>query len=113
MICVSPVVTKKLKFCIDCSEFFVEHKEYKCKLFYNVDVITGRRSYYSCNTAEQNASLCGEDARFFFPNSSFGRIAEYRHHQTKQLRSSFQLQTFMNVVVVQEVWQCHTSCQAF
>jgi hypothetical protein len=71
MIRVTPFFTKKIKFCADCSEFFVEKREYKCKLFYNVDVITGRRTYYSCHTARQNASLCGEDARFFFLNSSF------------------------------------------
>jgi len=72
MVRVSPLVNPNMKFCINCAEFFTDKNEYKCRLFYNLDIITGRKTFYSCNTARQNSSLCGEDARFFFPNSSFG-----------------------------------------
>jgi hypothetical protein len=42
-------------------------------------------------------------------NSFQGVVAT---NKTSRCRPSFKLQTFMNAVV-QEVWQCHTSCQAF
>lgn len=74
MIRVTPLSAKTNKYCINCSEHFVENKEYKCRLFYNLDIITGRRNFYTCNMSRKNDSLCGEEARHFFPNSSFGSV---------------------------------------
>lgn len=70
MINVNPINSKNIKFCCNCAELFVQNKEYKCRLFYNLDVISGRKYFYTCDMARANNSLCGEDAKYFYYSNS-------------------------------------------
>ena len=49
--------------CKNCNH--VDMETMRCKLFGNVDVVTGERMYWTTNMVRQNSSLCGEQGRFF------------------------------------------------
>lgn len=61
-----------LPICKNCNNIHIESNS--CKLFGNINLVTGEKTYMICSLARQNSTLCGTDARFYIryiPFSSF------------------------------------------
>lgn len=71
LIKIEPSFCKNIKYCANCIESFSDNNEYKCKLFYNLDIITGQKYFYTCKTARMQKNLCGLDAKYYFYNTIF------------------------------------------
>jgi len=74
LIQINPLFTQTIKICANCRESFLDNKEYKCRLFYQFNIINGEAFYSTCKTARMDEEKCGLRALHFFPNSSFGTI---------------------------------------
>lgn len=60
------------KICANCQESFVsKDSEYKCKLFYNINIINGEKYYYTCKKSRMNNKLCGIEAKYYYYKSIF------------------------------------------
>lgn len=49
------------KICQNCDNVEGKH----CKLFGNVDLISGKRYFLSCEITRQNETMCGVEGKFF------------------------------------------------
>jgi len=56
--------TKKL--CRDCRHFIANNEE--CRIFGDVNIVTGKESYDYANTARRNENKCGDVAKAFEEN---------------------------------------------
>jgi len=69
LIFVKPSFCDTIKFCANCKESVLENQEYKCRLFYNMDVVTGKKFLYPCKTARYNDTMCGIGAKYYYYHS--------------------------------------------
>lgn len=53
--------------CKNCKNIDGEH----CKLFGNIDLISGKKSYLSCKITRQNETMCGIKGKFYTKYISF------------------------------------------
>jgi hypothetical protein len=69
----SPTQTNPPPLCVNCKHFIPydlfcgSHRaEYgNCRLFYNVDVVTGEKSYEFASIARSTKTMCGTNATYF------------------------------------------------
>jgi len=66
LIAVSPASYMPVKICEKCQESFLDGREYRCRLFYNMDVVRGNRIFYPCTVSRRHESYCGVQAKYFF-----------------------------------------------
>ena len=57
------IENRNSKICANC-KFFIPYKN-QCKIFGNVDIITGVENYERATVVRKNEEQCGEDAIFF------------------------------------------------
>lgn len=50
---------KELPICSACAHFDKSGVFYKCRLFYTVNIVHGKRNYFLCTDARDDDSLCG------------------------------------------------------
>jgi len=60
------IQNKNQKICADC-KFFIAGKD-KCRIFGNVNIITGKYNYEAANLVRNDKNKCGNEAIFFKKN---------------------------------------------
>jgi len=68
-----PTDTNPPPLCINCKHFIPYNVFYRshmakygnCRLFYNVDVVTGEKSYEFASIARSTKTMCGTNATYF------------------------------------------------
>lgn len=66
-----PTDQNKLPICGGCQHLMVDFKQFRCRLYGNVNVVTGEISYGACTNVRSNSTLCGPDGKFFVKRIPF------------------------------------------
>lgn len=58
-----PFTVDQQPVCRNCNNILIENDT--CKLFGKINIVTGEKTFLSCNIARTNKTLCGESGTFY------------------------------------------------
>jgi len=65
--CLTPILNNPTRICKNCVHY-IENKE-KCGLFFDVDMVTGDKTYQYASIVRKNEKKCGNEAKYYSENN--------------------------------------------